>query len=59
MTTSYKLDAIKQLRAQKKLERSLTELDAVKLALEMPLDKMVGYARCIRLKLEKSYLLQK
>jgi hypothetical protein len=43
-----------EVDAQKKLEKSMAELDAIKLALEMPLDKMVGYAKVLGVNVNKS-----
>ena len=43
-----------EVDAQKKLERSMAELDAVKVALEMPLDKMIGYAKVLGINVNKS-----
>jgi hypothetical protein len=43
-----------EIDAQKKLEKSLLELDAVKVALEMPLDKMIGYAKVLGVNVSKS-----
>ena len=40
--------------AQKKIEKSMLELDAVKVALEMPLDKMIGYAKVLGVNINKS-----
>ena len=43
-----------EVDAQKKLEKSMAELDAVRIALEMPLDKMIGYAKVLGVNVNKS-----
>tara|TARA_R110002012_G_scaffold145441_1_gene303757 strand:+ start:7699 stop:8643 length:945 start_codon:yes stop_codon:yes gene_type:complete len=40
--------------AKKKIEKSMKVLDAIRLALEMPLDKLVGYARTMGVNVNKS-----
>ena len=43
-----------EVDAQKKIEKSMLELDAVRVALEMPLDKMIGYAKVLGININKS-----
>ena len=40
--------------AKKKIEKSMKELDAIRLALEMPLDKLIGYAKVSGVNVDKS-----
>ena len=43
-----------QVDAKKRIDKIMVELDAVKLSLEMPLDKLIGYAKVLGINVNKS-----